>query len=303
MYCRHCGQKLPEGSRFCGRCGRPVDGPVLDVRPGPALTGYAGVWPALLIGLAAASFLTYLISSFTVESFAGEQTYHLVFPDPWPPILAEEGRQVEWAKSFTLPIMLLILAVVIAGAVKRQKPWCFWGSLMGLYVFTGITVMVMGPTQAAGDGLYAMKGQPVAMTFSMLAYLALLILSILSPKGIRHLSKGWLLPTAVCAAAVSVLGQISGLAYSGGPPVAILLSLLCATGLIAAAVSKKHIACIITAILSLALQCISNLDLLQQADDAPTYDIVSYSLLPMFSILACIAAAILALQAYRRQRG
>ncbi|RKI71074.1 zinc ribbon domain-containing protein [bacterium 1xD42-67] len=220
MYCKFCGQKLPDGSRFCGRCGRPTEGPVSmgSARaPRPALTGYAGMWPALIAGLAIAAFLLYLMSAVTVESFVGEQTYHLVFSDSWPPILRESSEKAEAFKTFTLPVIAVMLAMVIAGAVKRQKPYCFWGSLMGLYAFTAVVMMVTGPLQEE-KGLYEVKGQPMAMTLSILAFLALLILSIFSPRGIRPLSRGWLLPTAVFAAVTAVFGQISGSAYSGGSP-------------------------------------------------------------------------------------
>lgn len=303
MYCRHCGQKLPEDSRFCGKCGRPLDGSVSTdslQRAQPALTGYAGIWPFLVIGLAAAAFLLYLMSSFTVGSFVGEQTYHMVFPNSWPHILDESSEKVEWIKAFILPVIVLMLGAVIFGAVKRQKPYCFWGSLVGLYAFTSAVMMVMGPFQEE-KGLYEVKGQPMAMTLSMLAFLALLTLSIFSPRGIRPLSRGWLLPTAVFAAVTAVFGQISGSAYSGGSPMFLLLSLLCGAGMVGAAIYRAHIACILTAVLSAALQYIGNLELLQAVDDSPGYEVMCYSFLPMFSILSCIIAAILAFRAYRRR--
>jgi hypothetical protein len=41
MYCRNCGKQLPDGSRFCGECGTPMEAPA-----GPAPEAPAAVAPA-----------------------------------------------------------------------------------------------------------------------------------------------------------------------------------------------------------------------------------------------------------------
>lgn len=301
MYCRYCGQNIPDESCFCGKCGKPTKGPVLDSRSRPALTGYAKIWPALIIGLSLVSFLLYLVSSVTVESFVGERTYHLAFPDSWPPILRDAGEAADLIKVFTLFAMVLMLLMVIAGAATRQKPYCFWGSLMALYALVSIMMLVLNLLHEAGGGLYEVKGQPVAMTLSALLFCALLILAIFSPKGIKHLSKGWAVPTVIFAAVTSVLGQISGSIYSGSTSKLIFLSLLCSAGMIAAAMTKKYIICIFTAVITAVLQYLGNPELLTQGSDFITPDTMSYVLFSMFCIVACITTVILSFAAHRRQ--
>lgn len=301
LYCKYCGQQLSEDSRFCKKCGKPVQGPILDSQSRPALTGYAVIWPTLMTGLAAAAFILYLISSVTVGSFAGDRTYHLVLPDSWPPILWDVAGSVEWAKAFALFAMVLMLIMVIRGAVKRQKPYCFWGTLAATYTFVGIMMLVLGLLQEVGGGLYEVTGQPIAMTLSALLFCALLILSVFSPKGIKHLSKGWLVPTAIFVAVSSVLGQISGSLYNGSLSPLILLSLLCSAAMAAAVSTKKYIACILTAVISAALQCAGNLELLLESGDLQAKIIMIYEVFPVLSILACIIAAVLAFTAYQRR--
>ena len=114
MFCTHCGNQLPDGTRFCVFCGTAQESAPAPVEEAPAAPVSEAVQPPVAESLAEDSF----INAVAVEE-ATYETPFIATPEFTPPVRTPAPKK----KKTGLIIAIILVLVLLAGAAVGMYFW------------------------------------------------------------------------------------------------------------------------------------------------------------------------------------